>query len=541
MQIKNKNPHYISFLPIGGVGEIGSNMFYVESKNNAFIIDCGLLFPDDSFYDLDYLIPNFYDTINPSKCKDIIITHGHEDHIGAIQFLLKEYPHLKVWATPFARELILSKLDYYSMKQEITHFDKNSVINIGELEIHPIHVNHSIPETNGLLIKNINIDASFFYCSDFKVETTDFYEKAFDFDKLKNLQNNSKNFAFIDSTNILNKGKTPSEQLVLKNLDTLLSGIEGRIFLTCFSSNIHRLQSIFDIAKKLNRSVIVSGRSLIKYIDIAKKTKILNHECSYIEETDDRRFDHPNPIIIISGCQGDFFSSLRRLAFKQHSKFKLLETDTVVFSSKTIPGNEIPIIKIQNQISEIGASIILPKDSVIHASGHPGQEDLNILIDKTNITDYIPIHGETLFLRRSMEFINELHPEITPHYLTNFCKFIFSKNKVSNEQLTIQDPIIIHGDSKVIERSNLSKRRKLACNGLVLVHLQKQEITFDYLGLPDFIEENRTSITQKIKNENRNIAKSHHKNPQEELRIAVRRVFNEVLGYKPVTKIICSQ
>jgi ribonuclease J len=391
---------HLKLTPMGGVGEIGSNMFIFEDDECGFIIDCGILFPSDNCFNINYLIPNFYG-IKKDKIKDIIITHGHEDHIGAIAHLIEFHPDITVHCNGFAYELIKTKIKDFNHKV----FKYTETMKIGNFEIDPIHVNHSIPDTFGLSI-SYN-EYNFFYCSDFKVDFDSPYEKPFDFEKLKKLQQGKTTVGMIDSTNILSQRKTLSEKVVLEDIEKVFEDFkDNRLFITCFSSNVHRLKSFFDVAKKYKRNIILSGRSIHKYTEIAKKLGYVDNIRIYDEDFDN--ITKKNNLIIISGCQGDFFSSLRRLSSNEHSRIKLNENDKVVFSSKTIPGNEKSVNRIKNNITELGADVITNSEyPFIHASGHPGQEDLKILNKKINFDHYIPIHGESYFIKKHVEFIED--------------------------------------------------------------------------------------------------------------------------------------
>jgi ribonuclease J len=469
----------INLKPLGGTAEIGSNMFTIDDGRNGFIIDCGILFPYDNFYDINYLIPDF-DSLDKDLFKDIIFTHGHEDHIGAVKHIQAFNNDIIVHASSFTNKLIQRKLQE---TKSIKPFTEN--IKIGNFTITPIHVNHSIPETSGLLIKHTEYDASFLYISDFKVEPDCQHEEYIELQKIKELQTNKLNFAFIDSTNIYVDKKGCSEKDVADELENLIKKAKGRVLITLFSSNVHRIKSIYEICLKLKKPLCTSGRSVEQYIKAATEVGIITeskkiHDESEIEASSD------NSVVLISGCQGDFFGSLRRYASKEHSKLKPRPSDTVIFSSKAIPGNEKSVYRIMNQLTDLGVEIITTKNfKNVHSSGHASKEELTTLINNTNISHYIPIHGESCFLNEHFNFIKENFKNITPFQIRNFNTIELKENlsyKIHKEEALT--PKIILRSGVVSPRQIISERRKAATRGLIFIScvLKSKSVKIDTTG-----------------------------------------------------------
>lgn len=523
--------------PIGGVKEIGSNITLYQTANTSILIDCGILFPYDQFYDLNYLIPNF-DYLEGKKVENIVITHGHEDHIGAIGHLILRYPEIKIHAAPFAAELIRAKLDRFKLKHNITIFKPGDSFKIGDITVNSFHVNHSIPETMGMHLQTADNKLGTTFISDFKMDLEDNpYEEKFDLKRLKELcSQNNKNLFMLDSTNILVPGKTLSEREVKENLEPWLTSSK-RIFLTMFSSNIHRIQAIYDIAKKYNKKVCLLGRSLYKYTEAAMKSGVMP-ECEFYEpdQIDTSRRDI---IFIATGCQGDFFGALRRLSDNEFAKVRLQPEDLFIFSSKVIPGNEKQVYRIQNKLIDLGAEVVTAKDEPIHASGHPGQVDLHNILKEIKPDFYIPIHGESLFLSRHIDFIKSSYPSIETIELRNFTEVRFSEDfKITLKKGEELEPLLIHGGNYLeIERDRVSDRRKLATLGLIVANInsKKQAIDIQTKGLPRMFSkeiEHLSELALKFARQEKDLTQA-----AETARIAIRKYSANVLGYKPITLV----
>lgn len=523
--------------PIGGVKEIGSNITLYQTATTSILIDCGILFPYDQFYDLNYLIPNF-DYLDGKKINDIVITHGHEDHIGAIGHLILRFPHLKIHAAPFAAELIRAKLDRFKLKHNFNIFKPGESLKIGDITVNTIHVNHSIPETMGLHIQTAHKELGTTFISDFKMDKEDNpYELKFDLERLKKLcSENKKNLFMLDSTNILVPGKTLSEREVKENLEKWLTSSK-RIFLTMFSSNTHRIQAIYDIATKYNKKVCLLGRSLYKYTEAAMKAGVMP-KCNFYEP-DQIDTSKRNIIFIATGCQGDFFGALRRLSDNEFARVRLQPEDLFIFSSKVIPGNEKQVFRIQNKLIDLGAEVVTARDDGIHASGHPGQEDLKNILNEVQPDFYIPIHGESLFLKRHIDFIKENYPNIEPIELRNFTEVRFSEDfRIDLNKGSELEPILIHGGNYLeIERDRVSDRRKLATMGLIIanINLKAKNVDIQTKGLPRIFGqeiEKITNLALDFAQKNKDPIKA-----AEEARIAIRKYSSVVLGYKPITLV----
>lgn len=530
----------MSITPLGGVGEIGSNMTVFETAEEYLIVDYGILFPYEDFFDINYLIVDF-SQLDPAKKTILFFTHGHEDHIGAVIHIINQFPNVEFYAPRFATALIRKKLNERNLSQKITTYREDDIIPFGDFELHPVHVTHSIPDTFGIILKTKNDDLSLLFISDFKYDLNPLYEKPFNIEKVKALFSTAKKrFCFLDSTNILNPDKTISESDLIEDLDFLI-GKNKRTFITLFSSNIWRLRTILELSKKHNRYVVPIGRSIRSYLETAQEVGLLTLDDSVFRDINQvTNFNDPKLLLLLTGCQGDHLGALRRVSSGDHKQLKLNEHDQVIFSSKAIPGNEKKIGRICNDISTKGTEIITARDYKIHASGHPGQKDLQELISEINPTHYIPIHGETFFLNKHIDFVKK-YTNADPILIGNFTSLHIKDDfTYSTEVLTPLEPKIIHGNALVIEREKISERRKMACTGTIFISVSKKSrsISLTHKGLPNFVNEYEDTFYNILSD----LAFIDQKNKKEDdlaekVRIKARQLYNNILGYKPITMV----
>jgi len=534
----------LQITPVGGVGQIGSNITMVQGKHDTILIDAGILFPYEDFFDIDYLIPDLSTIPVPSH---LIITHGHEDHIGAVLHVIKKFPNIKVLASPFTTELIRKKLEFNHSPFPITVYHHHEHMEFKDFTIDPIHVNHSIPETVGLLVKDNSERCGFFFISDFKIDYRTNYERPFDFEKLiKRSQKLKRKILLVDSTNIMSSQHvTPSEQDIIPVADEIFAETTGRMFITCFSSNIHRLMTFIQLCKKYNRKLIPHGRSMISYLNTANELGMIPFYNDVVKMPESLTGSEENIVVLLSGCQGDFRGTFRRFCVGEDSQFKPLSSDTVLLSSKAIPGNEKKISLLVNKLAEKGCRVITAAEKLIHVSGHPGREDLLELYNKFQPTDIVPIHGETYFIREHIAHIKKVFPASETHYLLNHDQLIVNENLdikvVEGEKL---EPVIIHGKGLVLEREKISERRKLACNGSVFISLKMgpgfsriDKFSYDFLGLPEMVTKNPEKFQKFLDGFCSQLNFKDLEKAKEDLRVGIRRHFDQILGYKPTTTV----
>lgn len=513
------------------------------SKNERIVIDAGILFPLEDCFDINYLIPDYSDLDAP---RDLIITHGHEDHLGAVVHAMDRYPNMKVWAPPFAAGILRKKLALEKIQHRVSIYNEDQIWETEEWEIHPIHVNHSIPQTYGLLLVDKAKRFCAFHVSDFKCNLKDGYEKVIDLKKLVRLSEGiEKRFLFADSTSVTSRlEKTPEESSLIPSFEKIISEAQGRVYFTLFSSNMERIQNILDATLKDNRKLVPYGRSMNFYMEIAEKLGLLKDFQLAYKNPDSMEKETKNVVILVSGCQGDFKSTFRRIAFAEDGTLKPEPGDTFVLSSKAIPGNEKKIAIVINKLYEQGCKVITADHAPVHVSGHAGREDVLILAKAFAPTHFVPIHGDTAFLFEHVAWMKEHFSNLSTEILYNHHYLsLMSDQRVFVTAQEAPKAIMIHGRNLPIEQEAISERRKVATTGLVFVTIKmdtiknaKPKIEIDFLGLPRALvdKERLESFIQSYVKEKKIRDKEKY---EEDLRVTVRRFYEAGLGYKPVVMI----
>lgn len=384
----------ILFIPLGGVNEIGKNMYALRYQDDIIVIDAGIMFPDDELLGIDYVIPDMtYLIENRNLVKAIFLTHGHEDHIGAISYLLQEI-NVPVYGTKLTLGLVECKLKDY----DITNYTLNvveigDVIGAGSFAIEFIRVNHSIPDGAALAI---NTPAGIIlHTGDFKFDQTPVDGNVTDYHRLADYGDTGVLALFCDVTNAIHPGYTPSEKVVGDVLDNIIRNTTNRIIMATFASNIHRIQQIFQLAHKHDRKVAVIGRSMVNNVRISNELGYLDIPPNTYIETEDTDLYPPEKTLIIStGSQGEPLAALTRMAFNRHAQIKIGTDDTVIMSSSPIPGNEKLVNRIINALTYNGATVITTRDAQVHVSGHASAEELKMMLHLVKPKYVIPFHGE---------------------------------------------------------------------------------------------------------------------------------------------------
>lgn len=389
---------------LGGLNEIGKNMTFIEYKGDIIVIDCGLIFPEDEMLGIDIVIPDItYLIKNKDKIKAMLVTHGHEDHIGAIPYFLKKI-NVPIYSLAFTVGLIELKLKEHNITGvELNVIQTNQKISLGAFEAEFIRVNHSIPDSCSIALYT---DAgTVFHTGDFKIDFTPIDNVRADLNKIAEIGQNGVLLMLGESTNAERPGYTESEAMVGNTLSQIFSSIENnRIFIATFASNVHRLQQIIDAAYKNDRKVAVSGRSMANVISVASELGYLKiPDKTYIELRDINKYEDNELVIITTGSQGEPLSALTRMAKMEHRQIEIRQGDVVVFSAHPIPGNEKLVSRVINELFERGAKVIYDSISEIHVSGHARQEELKLMLSLVKPKYFIPIHGEKRHLIQHKE------------------------------------------------------------------------------------------------------------------------------------------
>ncbi|MDD3818973.1 MAG: ribonuclease J [Actinomycetota bacterium] len=385
----------LKLIPLGGLNGVGKNMMVFEKDNRIIIVDCGLMFPDDDMPGVDFIIPDFsYIKKNKEKVEALIVTHGHEDHIGGIPFLFKEI-NVPIFATKLTIGLIKAGLNNsgIGMKIKYNEIDPDKPLNIGPFHIDFFRVNHSIPDGIGLIIKTDV--GTVLHTGDFKFDLTPIDKKVTQFSKIAEAGSKGVLALLCDSTNAEEAGYTLPEKDVGKTLHDKFEEAPKRIIVATFSSHIHRIQQVLDVARKSGRKVAISGKSILKTIRVSS-------ELGYLKIPEDiiipitRIDDYPlkEIVILATGSQGEPLSALNRMALGEHKRVSIMKGDMVIISASPVPGNERAISNTINRLIRQGADVFYESIAGVHVSGHAASEEIKIMISLASPRYFIPVHGE---------------------------------------------------------------------------------------------------------------------------------------------------
>lgn len=398
----------IRILPLGGLGEIGKNMTVVEIGNDLIIVDAGVMFPEEDMPGVDLVIPDItYLVENASRVKGILLTHGHEDHIGGVPYVLRQL-NVPVYGTRLTLGLLRVKLIEHGLERssDLREISAGERIKVGNFDVEFIHVNHSIAGVVAIVIHTPL--GAIIHCSDFKFDQTPYDGKVADFYTFARLGKEGVLCLLSDSTNAEHPGYTASEKTVGETLAQIFSKAEGRILIATFASNVHRVQQIFDAAAKEGRYVSVTGRSMIKVVDVASELGYLKIPEGVLVQLDQlARLPKEKTVVITTGSQGEPMAALSRMAMAEHNRISITPGDTVIISASPIPGNEKSVGRIINQLFKEGANVIYEPHLGIHTSGHAQQEELKLLLNLCKPRYFIPIHGEHRMLLKHAELAEQ--------------------------------------------------------------------------------------------------------------------------------------
>lgn len=389
----------LKIIPLGGLGEIGKNMTLYEFGNDMIIVDCGMGFPDDDMYGIDMVLPDIsYLRANADKIRGMILTHGHEDHIGAVPYVLSELD-VPIYTTALTAALVELKLDEHDLLYHTQIFTKKpgSVFRLGCFTVEFIHVNHSIPDSVALAIGTPA--GTLIHTGDWKIDVTPISGGMIDLTRFGQLGNEGVLALLADSTNVEKPGHSDSERKVGMSFDKLFVGCRKRIIITTFASNVHRLQQIIDVAAKYNRKVAISGRSMENVLRVSQELGYMDiPEHVLIDLDQARKLPREEVVIISTGSQGESMSALYRMAFSEHKQVHVDAGDRVIISASAIPGNENTISRVIDALFRKGAEVIYDRHTDLHVSGHASQEELKMMLALTKPKYFIPLHGEQRML-----------------------------------------------------------------------------------------------------------------------------------------------
>ncbi|MDC1357260.1 ribonuclease J [Pseudomonadota bacterium] len=395
------------FLPVGGSEEIGMNANLYHYQDKWILVDLGISFPDETDLGVDVLLPDF-DFIKSlgKKFLGIFLTHGHEDHIGAIPYFADQI-NCPIWGTAFTIALLKRKLkeSNNNTKLVLNVLSIDDKIELGDFIIKTVQTSHSIPDPVSFLISTNEGDI--FHSGDWKLEQAQNLNENFDLDTYRSLANNGILAMVCDSTNSLVDGRTPSEDFAYQGLYETVKDKKGAVLITCFSSNISRIKSIIEIAFKTDRSILVVGRALLRAIDAAKEVGYLKNIPELLNLKDFNIISRSNILVVATGSQGEPNSALSRISRNGDKHINLIKGDTIIFSSRKIPGNENAILKVQNRFLDNGIELITDEDKNVHVSGHPAREELIEMYSFIKPKIAIPVHGTREHIEAHAQLAND--------------------------------------------------------------------------------------------------------------------------------------
>jgi ribonuclease J len=472
----------VRFTPLGGLGEIGGNIAVLETEDSAIIIDVGMSFPDESMHGVDILVPDFsYLKVIKNKIKAIVITHAHEDHIGAVPYLFKEMK-FPIYGTPLALAMIENKFNEHGLKNDTTYFrfiTKRKQYEIGDFKVEWMHMTHSIIDACSLAIETPA--GTLIHTGDFKIDHTPIDGNTADLQRFAHYGAKGVLCLFSDSTNSYNSGFTKSEAVVGNTFDMLFMMAKGRLLMSTFSSNVHRIYQAMERAIKHNRKICVIGRSMERNIEVTRALGYVDIPDKYfIEAHEINKYSDNEVMIVTTGSQGEDMAALYRMATNEHRHIKLKPSDTIIISAKAIPGNEASVSRMMNHIVKTGATVRYQDYADIHVSGHAAQEEQKLILRLVQPKFFLPVHGEynhiAMHARTAVKCgVNERNillmsdgdqVEITPKYLKKVKAVKTGKTYIDNQNnREIQDDIIVD-------------RQKLASDGIVniIVHISEQTL-----------------------------------------------------------------
>ena len=481
----------LRIIPLGGLGEIGKNMTVIEFGNDLLLIDCGMGFPDEDMYGIDVVLPDItYLRNNASRIRGLIITHGHEAHIGAVPYVLKELD-MPIYTTPLTAALIELKLEEHDLLYNTQIFTKKagSVFRIGCFSIEFIRVNHSIPDAVALAIKTPV--GTIVHTGDFKIDLTPISGGMIDLVRFGELGNEGVLALMSDSTNVETPGHSASERKVGESFDKLFQNCDKRIIITTFASNVHRLQQIINVAAKYHRKVAVTGRSMENVLRTAMVLGYMEVPDGVLVDLEQIKSQPKNRTVIIStGSQGEAMSALYRMAFAEHKQIQIDGGDRVIISASAIPGNENMISRVIDELFHKGAEVIYDRHTDLHVSGHACQEEQKMILALVKPKYFIPVHGEHRMLVKHAELGRMMGVAPKNIVIAENGKVIeFTKKGILCEESVPAGAVLVDGSGGIGEVGSvvMRDRHRLAEDGMIVIVMTYSSYDHKLLAVPEIL------------------------------------------------------
>jgi ribonuclease J len=480
----------LKIIPLGGIQEIGKNITVFEYGNDIVIVDCGVSFPEDDMLGIDLVIPDFtYLIKNKDKIRGLVITHGHEDHIGSIPYLLKEL-NVPIYATKLTAGLIENKLDEHHLKEstKLKIVKQGQTIVLGKMRVEFIRSSHSIPDSVALAIHTPV--GTIVHTGDFKIDYTPIDDERIDLGRLAELGNKGVLALLSDSTNSERKGYTMSESTVGKVFDELFFNCKKRIVVATFASNVHRVQQIVNAAVENNRKIAVCGRSMINMIETAIELGYIKVPKNVFIDIDMvKNYTDDQLVIITTGSQGETMSALTRMANGEHKKINITSNDLVIISATPIPGNEKYVAKVIDDLMKIGAEVVYSALADVHVSGHACQEEQKLMLSLVRPKFFVPVHGEYRQLIAHSETAKSLGIDSKDIFLLTNGRILELNQDHAELTGTVPFGKVMVDGLGVGDVGNivLRDRQRLSQDGLIIVVLTMDSATGEVVSGPDII------------------------------------------------------
>ncbi|OGQ34351.1 MAG: hypothetical protein A3F16_01205 [Deltaproteobacteria bacterium RIFCSPHIGHO2_12_FULL_43_9] len=531
----------IRVIPLGGLGEFGLNTMVIEAGAERVVMDCGVMFPDPTI-GVDYVIPDFRYLLAPDrKISALLITHGHEDHIGAVPFLIEQKP-MDIISTPFTLALLKKKFTDLEMPiPEMTEVKPGGRVRIGSIEAEFIAVNHSIPDACAIALHTPF--GTIINSGDFKIDQSEYKGERISTERFKELGKKETLLLMSDSTNIEVPGNTPSENTLIASFDEIFKPAKGRIFVGLFASHIRRIQEFVDLAVRYHRKIAFLGRSLTENLALAVELGYISLPTTLIVPPEKISRVKENEIMILAtGTQGERGAALPAIAAGENPYVKVSEGDILVHSARIIPGNELSTGHMFDGFYKQGAKVIESSDKLIHISGHGGQEDQKLLINLIKPKYFIPIHGNYRLLAKHADLAKDAGvPEQHIFVMENGdCLEIKNDKALVTKLLKIEKNFVEGGIHEGISGALIRTRRQLARGGVVIVVIIKEESTASIVTGPHIICKGVTDSEDLIE-EMKNVASDslsatthEFSDPHDEIRVAIRRLLEKRISKRPL-------
>ena len=480
----------LKIIPLGGLNEIGKNLTVFEYENEIIVVDCGLAFPEDEMLGVDIVIPDIsYLEKNKDKVKAILITHGHEDHIGAIPYFLKKI-NVPVYGSKLSLGLIKVKLAEHNLEKQtkLVTVEPRQVLKFGKFKVEFIRVTHSIADSMAIAITTPV--GTVLHTGDFKIDYTPIDGGYMDLKRIAELGKEGVTLLLSDSTNVQRPGHTMSERSVGKELDRLFTNCTKRIIVATFASNVHRMQQIINSAVKFKRKVAVVGRSMVNVLAVSQELGYLNAPEGTIIDIDKIGMYNPDQLVIITtGSQGEPMAALSRMSVGEHKKVQITPDDMIIFSSSAIPGNEKSIGKIVDELERLGAEVIQNQIADVHVSGHACQEELKLMLSLVRPKYFMPVHGEYRFLKQHGQLAVDTGVAKENVFIMENGRILEIDKNSAKMTTQVTSGIVLVDGLGVGDVGNivLRDRQLLSENGMIIVVISLDRKTAKVVSGPDIV------------------------------------------------------